>query len=246
MERVKFTFDGYKHLVNTVRDAGYRFCNYFDAEHAKDKVCVLRHDVDFDLQKAAEFAEFEKKIGVQSTYFVLLTADFYNLSSAKSQNAIKTIKECGHEIGLHFDEVVYQGGASAHLTDNILREASIMSEVIGEKIKVVSMHRPSKETLAADYVIPGIINSYSQLFFKDFKYLSDSHMRWRELALDIIKSGQYGKLHLLTHPFWYADDGEKIISDVVGNFIRRSVQERYVSMNENFTDLQEIVPKESI
>ena len=48
-----------------------------------------------------------------------------------------------------------------------------------------------------------MINSYGQTFFHDFKYLSDSRRRWREPVEEIIRSGTYDRLHILTHAFWY-------------------------------------------
>ena len=107
------------------------------------------------------------------------------------------------------------------------------------------MHRPSKATLEADYCIPGIVNSYGKTFFHDFKYLSDSRRRWREPVLDIIRSGEYDRLHILTHAFWYHEE-EKDISHTVGDFIRSATQERYCQMAENITELVAILKEEDL
>lgn len=107
------------------------------------------------------------------------------------------------------------------------------------------MHRPSKATLEADLQIPGIVNSYGRTFFHDFKYLSDSRRRWREPVLDIIRSGEYDRLHILTHAFWY-HGGEESISETVGSFIRSANRERYAQMRDNITDLASILPEEAV
>lgn len=107
------------------------------------------------------------------------------------------------------------------------------------------MHRPSRETLEADYDIPGIVNSYGKTFFHDFKYLSDSRRRWREPVEDIIRSGEHDRLHILTHAFWYHEE-EEDISQTVGEFIRSANRERYAQMMENITDLPSILREEAV
>lgn len=107
------------------------------------------------------------------------------------------------------------------------------------------MHRPSRATLEADLHIPGIVNSYGKTFFQDFKYLSDSRRRWREPVLDIIRSGSYARLHILTHTFWYHED-DWDISQTVGAFVRSANRERWRQMAENITDMDAILKEEEV
>lgn len=107
------------------------------------------------------------------------------------------------------------------------------------------MHRPSQAALEADCSIPGVVNSYGKTFFRDFKYLSDSRRRWREPVEEIIRSGTYDRLHILTHAFWYREE-EEDISRTVGDFIRAANRERYRQMADNITDLPSIVREEEI
>jgi len=101
---MQFTFTAYKHLLEKLNTNQYQFTNYHDYNKPKDRVVILRHDIDFSLKSAVKFAEIEHDMGISSTYFVLLRTDFYNAASKESQNCIKRIKSLGHEIGLHFDE----------------------------------------------------------------------------------------------------------------------------------------------
>jgi hypothetical protein len=107
------------------------------------------------------------------------------------------------------------------------------------------MHRTSKMMLEANVAIPNVINSYSQIFFKEFKYISDSRHNWREDPEAIISSRQYNRLHVLTHPFWYT---EKVMScrDKLFSFITAGNLSRYYAMNDNFRDLGEFLKKEEI
>ena len=231
-----YTYDGYKRLVEMLRRGGYSFCNYHDWMEVKRPV-VFRHDIDTNLDKATKLAELERTLGISSTYFVLLTSDFYNPHSLRSYVALKEILDCGHEIGLHFDETRYLGikGNQEQMVKKIQYEAGVLSEMLGTRVSTVSMHIPSKETLDMDLEIPGMINSYGKVFFHGFKYLSDSARRWREPVLDIIQSGVYDKLHILTHPFWY-NDVELNLEESVTQFTKDGTAYRDMLMSSVVPD----------
>lgn len=234
---ITFTFKGYSILMNSLRKAGYSFANYHNYENYS-RCVILRHDIDNSIEKAIRIAELENKQNVKSTYFVLLRTDFYNIASKKGLSGLARIQSLGHEIGLHFDEMAYEN--LNDVINAIKNEVSILSDILGYPIKVVSMHRPSKKTLEANYAIPNMVNSYGTVFFNEFKYLSDSRRRWREPILDIIHSSQYDRLHILTHPIWYNED-EKNLHDSVKSFIQEATKDRYEQMAENITNIDEIL-----
>ena len=238
---MKFTYDGYEALINTLKKNGYSFCNYHDYGVNK-KECILRHDIDYSLDKSVEFAQFEKGIGVNSTYFVLFTCDFYNVSSKKSIEKIAKIKEFGHEIGLHFDETVYGTLDKENLVKAIVEEKNLFEKITGQKIKTVSMHRPSKWILETDLKIPDMVNSYAKEFFNDFKYVSDSRMNWREDVMKYAEESAFSKMHILTHPFWYFDK-EMTMHDVLNLFLNSARYERYDILKDNFTDLESVIKR---
>lgn len=232
-----FTYDGYRELVNALKDNGYEITDYHDWKQYP-KCAILRHDIDNSIEKALKLAELEAKLGVKSTYFVLVTSNFYNVASKKNMDGLQKIQMLGHEVGLHFDEMAYDE------LDNVVvaikKEAGILSDIIGSEITTVSMHRPSQKTLEANYEIPDMINSYGKIFFNDFKYLSDSRRRWREPVIDIINSGKYDKLHILTHAIWY-NEVEEDIHDTIKRFITRANKERYIQESENIKDIESIL-----
>lgn len=185
--------------------------------------------------------------GVSSTYFVLLTSDFYNIFSSRSYRTIREIADNGHDIGLHFDETSYSERERTPdvMRAAIIKEAGILSTAIDMEVKAVSMHRPGKEILEADLEIPGIINSYSKEFFKGFKYLSDSRRRWREPVDEIIQSKEYDRLHILTHAFWY-DEEEFDICDRIKAFVNTANRSRYKYVGENLADLQSVMTESEV
>lgn len=243
---MQFTYDSYKALLQKLKDHGYRIADY-ESWRQMDRCVILRHDVDNDVQKAVEMAEFERAQGVASTYFVLLTSNFYNVFSKETSQALKKMADCGHAIGLHFDEVRYPelAGDPDGIRQKIVEEAQLLGRAAGCKVNTVSMHRPSKEILEADLQIPGIINSYGKTFFKDFKYVSDSRRRWREPVEEIVESEQYERLHVLTHAFWY-NQREMNLHDSVAGYINGGNRQRYLWLEDNITDLGAIMPPEEI
>lgn len=239
---MEFTYASYQALLALLRERGYTFRNY--RTYADAACCViLRHDIDFSLEQAVRLAELEADAGVRATYFVLLRTDFYNPASRRGVAALRRIRSLGHETGLHFDEKAYAPELSPEeLVQAIVRECGVLSALLETPVSTVSMHRPSKATLEADYRIPGVVNSYGKTFFREFKYLSDSRQRWREPVLDIVRSGAYNRLHILTHAFWYHEE-EKSLSQAVGNFLHAANGERRRQLAENITDIHSILPE---
>lgn len=241
---MQFTYSSYISLLSLLKSNNYQFSNYYQrSDTNNDKVVILRHDIDTEPKKALDFAKLEKQFGgVQSTYFVLLTSDLYNSFSKYNGKIFREIIENGHEIGIHFDEMAYPNivGDPVRIREKIVMEADILSDIVGCRIKSFSYHRPSKKILDSQISIDGMVNSYSNVFFHDFKYLSDSRRNWREPVEKIIEGGNFNKLHILTHAFWY-EENEKNIHDAMKNFICRANADRYHFLEENITDLKSVV-----
>ena len=244
--RPGFTWQDYRELLALLRENGYETAGYDDWQ-SKTRPVILRHDIDNDIGKAVTFARLEQECSVQSTYFALLTSDFYNAFSAASMQGLRDIMACGHEIGLHFDEMNYPDivGDVDAVREKILQEADLLQFVTGKPVTKVSMHRPSKNLLAVNLEIPGMVNSYSELFFHEFKYLSDSRHRWREPVLDIIRSRQYPRLHILTHAAVYGQTDTDLEQWVRG-YIERAPGDRWDILDRNLTDLTAVLPREEI
>lgn len=131
-------------------------------------------------------------------------------------------------------------GNEVRVKEKIIEEANILSKIIGCNITSFSYHRPSKKILESQITIDGMINSYSSFFFHEFKYLSDSRRRWREPVDEIIEGGEYKRLHILTHAFWYSEEYQNLHS-TIKDFIDRADKDRYHILENNITDLQSIV-----
>lgn len=236
---MKFTYQAYRELLELLREHGYVFSSYHDYIQA-DRTVILRHDIDMDIPKAVQMAEIEQEMGVSSTYFVLVTSNFYNIFSQENQKMLRRLQEMGHEVGLHFDEAKYD--EETDLVRAMEQEAALLSQCMGQPVRSLSMHRPSGKTLEADYLVQGghIVNSYGTEFFRNHKYVSDSRRNWREDVLAIVRSGEFDRLHILTHAFWY-DETERSARDVLKDFCESRTGCCYQWLQDNMRDLEEIL-----
>ena len=231
---MNFTYKDYQALIGLLRENGYAFSSYVNYP-GKGKCVILRHDIDYSLEQAVKLARIEKDLGVRSTYFVLLSSDFYNPASSSSYRYLHEILDLGHDIGLHFDETAYSYERFG-MEYFIRKEARILSDLIDVNINSFSLHRPNHFSLETEIRI----NSYGEEFFHGFKYLSDSRRRWREPVEEIIERGEFEKLHILTHAFWYHEE-DLTISETILDFLRSASRERKLTMKDNITDLEHIL-----
>lgn len=243
---MKFTYGAYRNLLALLKTHGYKYANYHDWQNSP-RCVILRHDIDNDIARALSFAKLEAELHVKGTYFVLVSSDLYNAFSRKSTEMLKNILDYGHGVGLHFDETKYQDsmGDAEKVWHHIIEEAGLLEKAIGQPVTCVSMHRPSQEILDADLMVPGIINSYGKTFFHTFKYLSDSRRRWREPVEEIVKSGKYDRLHILTHAFWYREE-EQDMRMTLETFMNHANEERYQVLRANITNLDEIISEDDV
>lgn len=242
---MKFTYESYEMMLKKLLDRGYVFKNYSNWME-DEKTVILRHDVDYSLEKAAQMSEIEKKMHVEGTYFILLSTNFYNVHSKESKMYIGNIIKNGGNIGLHFDETQYTISSEENIKAYVHHEIEMLSNIIERKINVVSMHRPSKEFLSSNIKFENVINSYGDIFCREMKYVSDSRRFWRENIDEIIEGKIYKRLHILTHPYWYMEDKEKSLKQTLRENILNAALSYYDNMNDNFSNLEKEFGKEEI
>lgn len=229
-----FSFSTYANLVEQLRLHQYTITNYKD--YAKyTKAAILRHDIDFSIEDNYNFSLFEDKLGIKSTYFVLLSTGFYNPMLKYNRELLKSILKRGHSIGLHFDTTAYDNWQS-----KIQAEKSILENIIDAPVDLISFHRPAPEILDNNLQFSGLINVYSQEFFGKFKYCSDSRFHWRDNPFELINSGKYPYLHILTHPFaWHKTDIPPRATYI--NLISKASLERYKYYTQNIRHPEEFI-----
>ena len=242
-----FSYNEFKNLINMVQQ-NLPIVDYKDVNDNTKKFCVLRHDIEFSIDRAYKLAKIEKELGVVSTYTVQVRNNTYNALSEKNIDLISKIKELGHHIGLH------QNPPSSMkldtLKDYIMRDINILEDSYGFEIDRFAFHRPKKEYLNCYVELENKINCYDKKFFHFFEnkpetleilYLADSNHKWKygyPLDFDFSK---IDKLQLLTHPFSWSEKGADNYANFV-SLIRERNDELVNSMNtETNTFPQELL-----
>ena len=171
---------------------------------------LLRHDIDIDIQKAHDMAEMEKRIGIEATFFVLVSAHSYNILSKKNKGLLKSIAGMGHEIGLHFDPSLYEDKEHDELIAIADLEATVLSMAIDEPITSISVHNYSvhhKQPL-----FPQFLNAYDPKIFYDEIYWSDSRGVIKKDIFEVLNKTRDDKtVQILMHPIYYGEDGYRYL-----------------------------------
>ena len=224
-----FSFEDYKEIIKIIQATG-RHANYADALKM-DKFIIMRHDVEYSVERAYELSRVEQSMDFVSTYFFQWTNNSYNVLSRRNLDMIKDMHERGQHIGLHF---ALNGMTDmAEIRKRIQKEADILSEMFGFAIKEFSIHRPSKDVLRENIKLDGLINAYQDDFFTfaeqvteetpvAVKYMSDANHIWRYGYPDEKNITGYDKVQILTHPFAWCKEGYNNF-----NNYRALVQEKY-------------------
>lgn len=227
-----FSFEDYKEIIRIIQSTG-RHANYADALH-KDKFIIMRHDVEYSVERAYELARVEQSMDFVSTFFFQWTNNSYNILSRKNLDMIRDMHERGQHIGLHF---ALNGMTDmTEIRKRIQKEMDILSEMFGFQITEFSIHRPSKDVLRENIKLDGIINAYQDEFFTfaeqvteetpvKVKYMSDANHIWRYGYPDEANITGYDKVQILTHPFAWCKEGYNNF-----NNYRSLVQEKYVEL----------------
>jgi hypothetical protein len=209
-----WTYEHYSNCIQKARAEGYALVSFkeMSSYQMDHPLIVLRHDIDYSLQKALNMARMEKYLGVHATYFIRVHARSYNIFEYKNYLALKEIASLGHEIGLHLEAIDFAYITGEHPLDVFQREKKVLEAVLNTAIISVSAHGEhspagprhnrsffdsiSKKEAGIQY------DAYEAPFTMAMKYISDSSGRWREGCM-CKHIGKYPRLQILTHPCWW-------------------------------------------
>lgn len=210
----KPSYDVYRTILRDIKKSG-KYLDFSEAQNA-DKYIVLRHDIEFSIDRAFALSKVEDTEDIKSSWFVQLTNNAYNPFSKKNLDMLKDMISRGHHVGLHF----HLNGLTDEVSvrDGIRDELRFLSEMLGTNVDRFSMHRPVKEVYYYRIHINGVINTYSPEFFTyaenvtpdtelDVKYLCDSKHRWNYGYPDLENFKSHKKIQLLIHPFSWTKEG---------------------------------------
>jgi len=240
-----FSYNEYKNIINLVQ-SHLPIIDFANVKTNTKKYCVIRHDIEFSMDRAYKLAELESQLGIQSTYTVQLRNNTYNALSEKNIQLIHRIRKLGHKIALHQNPPFMN---KKKLIDYVLKDIETLEHYYGFEIDRYAFHRPKQEQLKMYLDIPGKINCYGPKYFHYFEgkkpedlrvvYLADSNHQWKwghPISLDFTK---VDKLQLNLHPFSWTETGY----ENYGNFLSL-IKERNKEMLYDMETENKAFPKE--
>ena len=212
-----FSYAEYRNIITMVSQ-NLPIKDYKDVlRYNLTRFCILRHDVEFSIDRALKLARLENELDVSSTYTVQLRNNTYNALSQKNIEAVQEIKKLGHYIGLHQNPPKM---SDKKLVEYIQKDIETLEHYYGFEVDRFAFHRcGSNPELLEKYVeVPDKINCYAKEFFHYFKgkkpddfrvhYLADSNHKWKYgHPLHIDYTVYPFRMQLLTHPYSWTEDG---------------------------------------
>ena len=129
-----FTIKTYRHLLISLKEAGYHFITFEEwcATHETVKTVILRHDVDKKPERSLALARIETSLGIKATYY------FRIVPQSNQPVYIKAIAGLGHEIGYHYEDLSLAKGNIAGAYENYKDNLAYFRTFY--PVKTISMH----------------------------------------------------------------------------------------------------------
>ncbi|MBK6620306.1 MAG: hypothetical protein IPG32_05285 [Saprospirales bacterium] len=181
-----FTVAIYRQLLDGLKGAGFSFQTFSDYLKAPlPKTVLLRHDVDDRKLHSLKFAQIQKEKDIVGTYYFRMVPQSYD------EGVIREIRDLGHEIGYHYEEMDFAAGDPKKAIGIFERNLEQLRKLA--PITSICMHGSPrsrydnkdlwKHYRYRDYGIIG--EPYFDLDFKSIFYLTDTGRRWDGKAVSV-------------------------------------------------------------
>ena len=174
-----FTVKKYTELLQALIKKNYNFQTFDEfLRTPKNKTIVLRNDVDLMPENSLKFAEIQHQNGVKGVYY------FRAVKESWDERIIKKIRDMGHEIGYHYENLTICKGnyedAINDFEDNLTKLRKLAP------VSTICMHGSPMSKFDSkdlwkkvDYKDFGIIGEpYFDIDFNYVYYLTDTGRRW--------------------------------------------------------------------
>ena len=132
-----FTLITYKKLLQELLASGYFFQTFKEyIQNPKEKVVILRHDVDRLPSNAFVIAKIEKDAGIKASYYFRIVKESYD------ENIIRQIAKMGHEIGYHYENLAEVSKEISQINADYLishRPTRTHTDVLAERLARIKM-----------------------------------------------------------------------------------------------------------
>ncbi len=207
-----FSYTEYGEIISSIQKH-LPILDYSEINKSTSKFCVIRHDVEFSVDRAYDLALYEHSLGIETSYMFQIRNNCYNVFSDKNLSKIESIVDMGHKVGLHAHMNALKD--IKYIDYYIKNDIHILSALTGFVIDRFSFHRPKREYLELNLTIPNIINTYGKKYFHltenlnnlNVNYLADSQHKWNYGHPLNLNLKSINKLQLLTHPYSWTKEG---------------------------------------
>jgi hypothetical protein len=182
-----FTLDIYERLLESALAKGYNIIPYIDYVRNKPsgKIIILRHDVDDRPENSLATAILENKLGIRGSYYFRIVKQSFN------EEIILKIKDLGHEIGYHYEDMALNKGDYEKSYSHFKRHLEKFRKITD--IGTICMHGSPLSDFdnralwkKYDYRELGIIaEPYFDTDFSKVLYLTDTGRKWNNTAASI-------------------------------------------------------------
>lgn len=242
-----FTLKKYEELLKTLISCGYDFQTFEDfVKRPKDKVVVLRHDVDRGAINATWMAAIEKSLQIQGSYY------FRVVPESNDKQVIEKVASMNHEIGYHYEDLGMAKGNYEKAYENYLKNLAYFRNYY--PVTTICMHGSPENKIdnrdiwkKYEYKRDGIIaEPYFDVNYDEVFYITDTGRAWNKKSVIVrdkveskinipIKSIDHmmrlakdnklpDKLIISTHPHRWCDFGFSWFNELVMQNIKNQVK----------------------
>ena len=232
------TYEEYRRLLSVIKETG-KLMDYQEALGHREYI-ILRHDIEFSIERALKMSYIESEMGIATTYFVQIRNDAYNAFSFKNIEILRNMHRRGHHIGRHYH--IGETMVPECVAKEIAEQCDLLQYMTGIHIDRYSMHRPKKETRYFETEIPGKLNAYGACFFAysedvkpsdelNVKYISDAKHQWNYGTPDDDTLYRLPRIQLLVHPDYWSDTAQGTRDNFSGLISEHSME--YIDTLDN-------------
>ena len=128
-----FNIKKYTELLTKLIEKGYSFQTFSEfLKSPKNKVIILRHDVDLLPQNSLRFAKIQSELSINGTYY------FRAVPESWDEDIIKEIADLGHEVGYHYENMDTCNGDIDKAWDDFRCHLDKLRELV--EVKTICMH----------------------------------------------------------------------------------------------------------
>jgi len=244
----EFSYSYYENMIQVITNNNIPIVDYSTIlKHNPKNFCVIRHDIEFSMDRAFTLAKIENTLGIYSTYNIQLRNNTYNALSDKNIKIAREIHSMGHHIGAHIHMDMYDNNTK--ISDFIKNDVNTLSEYLGFSIDRFVFHRPWHQWIKNVVECDGLLNLYSTEFFTYYDkkppaemevyFFSDSNHKWKwgnPLENDLKR---IRKIQLLIHPYSWTEEGYNNTENI-RTLLNEKENEMKYSMNKELVSF----PKE--